>query len=226
MPDGASFLDATFRLVSPRFFIPGTARSRYRFGLRSALRQGRPALIEVHADPVVALRLQRKFPAIPVVLVLHDEPAVTGSHERPPDGARLVDRIAGVVTVSAWLRDRFLEGMEAPARPLIVVPPCVDVARLPPLVTVLDNARMAQANRRSRVMLFVGRLVEEKGADLFGGLHHGAGVPARLRAEIIGGAEHMAKSPETQFTRLLQAAAEPAGISMMGYRDHPDYRRR
>ena len=52
---GPVFLDVTFRLVSPRFFIPGTARSRYLFGLRSALRQGRPALIEVHADPAVAL---------------------------------------------------------------------------------------------------------------------------------------------------------------------------
>ena len=144
--------------------------------------------------------------------MLHDEPAANRLTRTPSRRARLVHRLAGVVTVSAWLRDRFLEGMEAPARPLIVVPPCVDVARLPPLVTVLDNARMAQANRRSRVMLFVGRLVEEKGADLFVAACTTAlaSLPG-WRAEIIGGAEHAAKSPETQFTRLLQAAAEPGG---------------
>jgi glycosyltransferase involved in cell wall biosynthesis len=42
------------------------------------------------------------------------------------------------------------------------------------------------------------------------------------RAEIIGAAEHTVKSPETPFVRLLQATSEPASISMMGYRDHPD----
>ena len=72
-------------------------------------------------------------------------------------------------------------------------------------------------------MLFVGRLIAEKGADQFVAACTTAlaSLPG-WRAEIIGGAEHMVKSPETPFVRMLQATAEPAGISMMGYRDHPD----
>jgi UDP-glucose:(glucosyl)LPS alpha-1,2-glucosyltransferase len=54
---GPVFLDVTFRLVRPPFFIPGTIRTRYAIELRTALRLLKPALIEVHADPAIALRL-------------------------------------------------------------------------------------------------------------------------------------------------------------------------
>ena len=220
---GPVFLDVTFRLIRPPFYVPGTARSRYVFGLRSALRTLRPALIEVHADPAVALRLRRIFPGIPVVLVLHDGPEANRLTRTPARRAGLFRRLARVVMVSEWLRDRYLEGVEPPERPPVVVPPCVDLTHLQPLVSGLDNARVAQSKRRTRVVLFVGRLVSEKGADQFVAscTQALASLPG-WRAEIIGGAEHMVKSPETPFVRLLQAAAEPAGISMMGYRDHPD----
>jgi UDP-glucose:(glucosyl)LPS alpha-1,2-glucosyltransferase len=220
---GPVFLDVTFRLVSPPFYIPGTIRTRYVIGLRKALRLLKPALIEVHADPAVALYLRRIFPEIPVVLVLHDVPSANRLTRTPGRRARLFRRLARVVTVSAWLRDLYLEGVKPPERPPVVVPPCVDLAALLPLVGGMDSAALAQAKRRTRLVLFVGRLIAEKGADRFVAACTTAlaSLPG-WRAEIIGGSEHIVKAPETPFVRLLQATAEPAGISMMGYRDHPD----
>jgi glycosyltransferase involved in cell wall biosynthesis len=99
----------------------------------------------------------------------------------------------------------------------------VDIASLPKSVTGLDAAGIPLARRRTRLILFVGRLIPEKGADLFVTACTSAlaSLPG-WRAEIIGAAEHTVKSPETQFVQLLQATAEPASIAMMGYRDHPD----
>jgi glycosyltransferase involved in cell wall biosynthesis len=220
---GPVFLDVTFRLVKAPLFVPGPYQLRYAIGLRSALLQIRPVLIEVHADTWIALQLQRVFPAIPVVLVLYDEPSASRLTRTPARRTALFSRIARAVTVSEWLRDRYLEGIEPPSRLPMVVPPCVDLAHLPRSVTGLDAAGIPLAKRRTRLVLFAGRLIPEKGADQFVSACTTAlaALPG-WRAEIIGAAEHTVKSPETPFVRLLQVTAEPAGISMMGYRDHPD----
>ena len=70
----------------------------------------------------------------------------------------------------------------------VVVPPCVDLAALIPLVGGMDSAALAQAKRRTRLVLFVGRLIAEKGADQFVAACTTAlaSLPG-WRAEIIGG---------------------------------------
>jgi glycosyltransferase involved in cell wall biosynthesis len=219
---GPVFLDVTFRLVHP-FFIPGPIRARHALGLLLPLRHLQPRLIEVHADPLIALWLQPLFPTVPVVLVLHDEPSASRPTRTPARRTRVFSRLARVIMLSGWLRDRYLEGIEPPSRAPVVVPPCVDLAGLQASATGFDNAGIALAKRRNRLVLFAGRLIPEKGADLFVSacIAALASLPG-WRAEIIGAAEHSVKSPETSFVSLLQATAEPAGIAMMGYRDHPD----
>jgi len=220
---GPVFLDVTFRLVKPPVFIPGPFRGRYALGLLYPLRRLKPKLIEVHADPLIALWLQRVFPTVPVVLVLHDLPSNSRLSRTPARRAMLFSRVARIVTISEWLRDRYLEGMEPPARMPLVVPPCVDIASLPASVNGLDQAGIPAAKRRTRLVLFAGRLVPEKGAEQFVSActFALASLPG-WRAEIIGAAEHTVKAAETAFVQLLQATAEPANIAMMGFRDHPD----
>jgi UDP-glucose:(glucosyl)LPS alpha-1,2-glucosyltransferase len=220
---GPVFLDVTFRLVRPPIFLPGPHQLRYEIGLLSPLRQLSPMLIEVHAAPAIALWLQRWFPTIPVSLVLHDEPAVSGLAGKPARRTRLFNRLARVVMVSEWLRDRYLEGIAPPSRMPVVVPPCVDLTQIWASVNDAGTADLPLARRRTRLVLFVGRLVPEKGADQF--VAACSRVLAALpgwRAEIIGAAEYTVKSRETRFVRILQASANPAGIALMGYRDHPD----
>jgi UDP-glucose:(glucosyl)LPS alpha-1,2-glucosyltransferase len=220
---GPVFLDVTFRLVKPRWFVPGPFRARYALALLYPLRILKPVLIEVHADPLIALWLQRAFPTVPVVLVLHDAPDASRLSRTPTRRTLLFNRLTRIVTVSQWLCDLYLEGVAAPARAPVVVPPSVDIASLPQSVNGLEAAGIPLARRRTRLVLFVGRLVPEKGADLFVTACTSAlaSLPG-WRAEVIGAAEHMVKSVETPFVDLLQATAEPASIALMGYRDHPD----
>jgi UDP-glucose:(glucosyl)LPS alpha-1,2-glucosyltransferase len=220
---GPVFLDVSFRLIKPPFFFPGPAQTRYAICLYIALRRLRPVLIEVHAEPAIALWLQRRFPTVPVFLLLHDEPATHRLTRTPARRTELFNRLARVAMVSEWLRDRYLEGVDPPSHMPAVVPPCVDIASLPASVNGLDASGIPLSKRRTRLILFVGRLVPEKGADLFVYACNTAlaSLPG-WRAEIIGAAEHNVSSRETPFIRLLKAAAEPAGISLMGYRDHPD----
>jgi UDP-glucose:(glucosyl)LPS alpha-1,2-glucosyltransferase len=220
--EGPVFLDVTFRLVNTAS-IPGLVRIPYVIGLRRALRRLRPVMIEVHADPAIALWMRRLFPSIPVALVLYEEPAAHRLTRTPARRSRLFGRLARVMMVSEWLRDRYLEGIAPPERAPVVVPPCVDLGRLPVSGSGLDARGIDLAKRRTRLVLFVGRLIAEKGADRFVAACTSAlaSLPG-WRAEIIGASEHIANSPDTPFIRLLKASAEPAGISMMGYRDHPD----
>jgi glycosyltransferase involved in cell wall biosynthesis len=155
--------------------------------------------------------------------VLHDEPEANRQTRTPSSRARCFSRLAGVVTISEWLRDRYLEDIDPPARAPAVVPPGVDIEALPRTASTLDAANIPIAARRSRLILYAGRLTAEKGADLFVAACTSAlpSLPG-WRAEVIGAAEHTVKSEETPFTSLLKAAAEPASIAMMGYRDHPD----
>jgi len=60
------FLDVTFRLVKSWWFLPAPSRARYASGLLGGFRLLPPKLIEVHADPLIALTLQRRFPTVPV----------------------------------------------------------------------------------------------------------------------------------------------------------------
>jgi UDP-glucose:(glucosyl)LPS alpha-1,2-glucosyltransferase len=220
---GPIFLDVTFRLVRAPFFIPGTTWARYMLGLIPALRRLKPVAIEVHAEPRIALWLQRMFPTIPVVLVQHDDPEANPLTRTPDARSELFRRLARIVAVSAWVRDRLLDEIDPPPRAPLIVPPCVDIANLPVTAGGLDAASTPVAKRRTRLILFVGRLTAEKGADLFVSACSSAlAFLPGWRAEIIGAAEHMVKGPETPFTRLLNVTAEPASIGMMGYRDHPD----
>jgi glycosyltransferase involved in cell wall biosynthesis len=127
----------------------------------------------------------------------------------PDERARLVAALAGVLPVSNWLRDRLLEGVPDTAR-VRVMPNCLDLSALPP-----------RPVWREPLVLFAGRLVADKGADLFVEAWGRAALPG-WRAEMIGADRFRADSPETPFLRDLRPRAARAGISLLGYRPHAE----
>lgn len=221
--DGPVFLDVTFRLARSPILLPGSALFRYTAALVPRLRAIRPAVIEVHEAPRIAVWLQRLFPTVPVVLVLHDEPAVQTVLGTARQRARMFAGLAGVVTISAWLRDRLVERGLGAEQTSYVVPPCIDLAGLPGAQRASEARDLPVAQRRARLVLFAGRLAPEKGVEQFVAACTAA-LPTLQgwRAEIIGAADHRTRAPETPFVRLIQGIAGPAGIPMLGYRDHPD----
>ena len=121
---------------------------------------------------------------------------------------RLLARMQ-VACVSEMLRQRFCEGLPAGAE-VALLPNCIDLARMPAAPRVRDP-----------VILFVGRIVADKGADGF--VSACASILPRLagwRAEMIGADRFAPDSPETPFLAALRPAAEAAGIRLHGYLPH------
>ncbi len=189
------------------------ARARYPGAVLRALRRLRPALVEVHNRPAIALMLAARLPAAKVVLVLHNDPQSMRRAHTAAERSRLLRRLAGVIAVSAWVRGRLLDGVAGPSPiPVDVVPNCIDLAALPPGLP---------AAAREPVILFAGRTIVEKGADLFVRACAEA-LPALpgWRAVMLGARGH---NPQDDAVGYAAAGPTPdqAGVRMLGYQPHP-----
>ena len=209
-PGAAPFTDVAFRPVRPAWRL-GSSAIRYAAGVASLFAARPPALAEVHNRPEVALALARRFPALPVVLVLHNDPPGMRRARTPAERGVLLDRLARVATVSAWLRGRFLEGV--PGGPAVaVLPNCIDMTEIPP-----------DPPQRAKKIVFAGRVVADKGADVF--VRACARALPQLpgwSATVLGADRFGPHSPDTPFLRALRPEAAAAGIALDGWRPHPE----
>jgi glycosyltransferase involved in cell wall biosynthesis len=206
---GPPYPDIPFRAVRPVLWRPGNINIRYGAALARLIAPSHPALIEVHNRPELALWLARRFRGLPVTLFLHNDPQEMRQARTAVDRSRLLRTLARVVTVSDYLRRRLLDGVAAPGRPPAVLPNPIDLAALPP-----------PAVPRDRLILFVGRVVREKGPDSF--VAACASALPRLpgwQAQLIGADRFRADSPEPAFARATHASADRAGVRALGYRD-------
>jgi UDP-glucose:(glucosyl)LPS alpha-1,2-glucosyltransferase len=209
--DGPVFPDIDFRAISPALWKLGNTNIRYAAALASLLKQLKPALIEVHNRPEIALALATRLPSTPVTVILNNDPQGMRDAATPADRTDMLRRLARVITSSAYLRTRVLDGVTVPARDPVVLPNCLDLSELPP------------RRGRERLILFAGRVVADKGPDAFvsacaAALPHLPG----WSAEIIGADRFSFDSPDTGFVQMIRAAAEGANVRMLGYRDHPE----
>lgn len=202
------FPGVRFLSAAPGFGFSRAAR--YVAGVARVLRGVRPSLLEVHNRPEVALALAQRLPGVPVVLWLNNDPQAMRRARTARERARLLSRMARVVTASDWIRRRLLDGVRAPARAPVVLPNCIN------LPAPLDG-------QREQVFLFAGRVVADKGVDAFVAacgevLPHLPG----WRARIIGADRFSPDAPDTPFLRDLRLAASVAGVEMLGYRPHAE----
>ncbi|WP_372618193.1 glycosyltransferase family 4 protein [Falsiroseomonas sp.] len=187
------------------------ANLAYARAVRRAVRVAAPKLVEVHNRPTLALSLARLH--LPVLLVLHNDPQGMRAAGTPAARARLLARLAGVVCISDWVRQRLLDGTEdqALARKAHMIPNGLDL-----------DAASSPAETREKLILFVGRLTADKGFDSFVRACALA-LPALpgWRAEAIGGDRLRADGPEsTPFIESIRPEAEAAGIAMPGFLDN------
>ena len=197
------FADVAFHPVRPG--VGFTATMRYARGVAAALRPIGPDLVEVHNRPEIALYLTRRGHR--VALFLHNDPQGMRGAKTAADRTDLLHRVARVVTVSEHLRGRFLEGVAG------------EVTVLPNSIDVPERSRKV----RERLILFVGRLVADKGADVFADACE-AVLPALpgWRAEMVGADRFSSESRPTPFTEQLQARTARAGVQLCGYLPHAD----
>ena len=186
-----------------------TANARYASGVATVVRRLRPDLVEVHNRPDIALRLARRHRR--VALFLHNDPHGMRGAKTAAERAALLRRVARVVTVSEHLRGRFLQDVPGrDAAEITVLPNSIDVP--------------AQMRRvRERLILFVGRLVADKGADVFvDACATALPLLPGWRAEMVGADRFSATSRPTPFTEQLVRNAAAAGIRLHGYTPHTE----
>ncbi len=182
-----------------------SANARYAAGVAKVLARLKPDVLEVHNRPEIALRLARRFPR--TALFLHNDPQGMRGAKTAADRAKLLQRLSRVVVVSDHLRQRFLAGVGDSDR-VTVLPNSIDVP-----------AKLHKV--RDRLILFVGRVVADKGADAF--VEACAAVLPDLpgwRAEMVGADRFSPDSPSTPFIERLTARADAAGVAMTGYMSH------
>ena len=195
------FADVPFHPATPG--LGWSANARYAAGVASVLRRMRPDLVEVHNRPEIAMVLARQHPR--VTLFLHNDPRGMRRARTPQQRAALLGRLSGVAAVSDQVRGQFLQGVEGE---VAVLPNSLDVP-----------ARLHKV--RQRLILFVGRTVADKGADVF--VEACAAVLPSLpgwRAEMVGADRFQPNSPHTAFTERLERRAAEAGVVMTGYQPH------
>ena len=197
------FAGIPFHPVRPGWGLRDT--SRYARGAAAVLRRIGPDLIEVHNRPEVALLLAQRFRR--VALFLHNDPQGMRAARTGAERAILLRKLARVVTVSDYLRGRFLDGI---AGDVTVLPNSIDVPPRPRKV-------------RDQLILFVGRMVHDKGADAFVDACALAlpDLPG-WRAEMIGADRFSATAPATPFTELTRRRAAAAGVILRGHLPHAD----
>jgi UDP-glucose:(glucosyl)LPS alpha-1,2-glucosyltransferase len=225
--DGPVFPDIDFRAVSPALWKLGNTNIRYAAALASLLKQLKPALIEVHNRPEIALALAARLPSTPVTVILNNDPQGMRDAATSAERTDMLRRLAWVITSSDYLRTRVLDGVAAPARNPTAAPardPVAAPARDPVVLpNCLDLTELPPRRGRERLILFAGRVVADKGPDAFvsacaAALPHLPG----WSAEIIGADRFSFDSPDTGFVQMIRAAAEGANVRMLGYRDHPE----
>ena len=203
---GTPFPEAPFLPVEPGWGFSDNAR--YIRGVLRELRRLRPRLVEVWNRPELALALCRLD--VPITLFLQNDPAGMREAQTPAQRTVLLRRMAQVVTASEWTRRRLLDGVEAPARPPVVLLNPVDLPAM-------------KSGPREQLILFAGRIVADKGADAF--VDACAIVLPRLpgwRAEMIGADRFSPDSPDTPFLAALRPRAAAAGVAMRGHLPHAD----
>jgi UDP-glucose:(glucosyl)LPS alpha-1,2-glucosyltransferase len=207
---GPPFPEVPFRSVKPAPWCPGNVNLRFVAAMIGTLRRLRPALIEVHNRPEIALALALLFPRIPVGLLLNNDPVAMRAARSPAARRRLLRRLRPVMAASDYVRRRFMEGIDPATGQVEILHNCIDLATVPPPA------------EREKLILFAGRVVPDKAPDSF--IRACALALPCLpgwRAEIIGADGMSATSRETDFVRQTRRQAMEAGVAMIGYRDHP-----
>ncbi|GGB60288.1 hypothetical protein GCM10011505_46290 [Tistrella bauzanensis] len=153
-----------FRSLATRGLI-GSRRLAYLISATRVLLAARPKLIEVHNRPEFLPWLMRIAPRAGFALFLHNDPQAMRRFRSVAERRALLARLDTVFCVSGYIRARLLDGIDgiddpALAAKAVVCPIGFDLS-------VFDAKRAAITEPREQVVLFVGRIVRDKGADLF-----------------------------------------------------------
>jgi glycosyltransferase involved in cell wall biosynthesis len=152
-------------------------------------------LVEVHNRGRLFRHLANRLgPRIRLCMYLHNDPQTMEGLRTTPGRTWLLQRASLVYCLSSYIRDRFIDGMEGPTDRVVVLP----------------NGMVpspADPSPRQKLILFVGRLIPEKGVEeLFDALRRIATELPDWRVAIVG------RAPERHRVRYERSLAELKAI--------------
>ncbi|OUI78136.1 hypothetical protein HK18_08770 [Commensalibacter intestini] len=178
----------------------------YGYGVACLVKKHNPCLIEIHNRPDLALYIAQKFPQIPVSLTLHNNPLSMRGLKTKIERQKLLQKLH-VVAVSQWVKDRFLS--DDVVGDVKVLPNHIDLTEVPEYVPI---------NQREKTILFVGRVVADKGADIFVSIcQQLLKEDPTWKIEMVGADRFAPNSPQTPFIQKLRHQINHDQIQMTGY---------
>lgn len=145
---------ATYQPVAPRLTWLFGGNIGHAKGYLAAIKgQVKPDLIEVHGRCQVARLVAASRPDIKVALYLHNDPRGMKGARTPQERRWLLDHLAGVFCVSNYLKECFLEGLNATPQ---------EAAKVRFIPIGVDRV-LQHLPAKDRSIVLVGRMVPEKG---------------------------------------------------------------
>lgn len=192
-------------------WVPGRRRARHAWGVRLQAIRRRPWRLEIHNRAELFRRLASGSSRL--ALYLHNDPKGIRGLERAEQRRAVLGRADYVVCVSDFLRRRFCEGLGADcAERVEVIANSVDL-----------DAFRPQPKRRE--ILFVGRLIPEKGAlELAEALLEVLPYHPEVTARFIGAWHFGQAGVRFPYERRLEALVARSGgqIRLEGYRPYDE----
>ena len=111
-------------------------------------------LIEIHNRPYLFNYLIKKLPKQPIILYYHNDATTMKGSKSISERKSILKKAAGVVFVSEYVKKKFLEGIKNKVNNIYVLPNGI-------------IRQLKKKPKKKKIILFVGRLVEEKGAHIF-----------------------------------------------------------
>jgi glycosyltransferase involved in cell wall biosynthesis len=179
------------RICGQRWLVWRRASDRYADSVADTIVAEQCALTEVHNRARLFNRLAERLPPnIRKCLYLHNDPQTIEGSYTPRERTRLLERADMIYCLSNYIREKFAEGVSGPLERIVVLPNGM-------------GAMMADRPQRQNSILFVGRLIPEKGIEeLFAALRHIAPRLLDWRVVIIG------RAPDRHKVRYQRALAE------------------
>ena len=111
-------------------------------------------IIEVHNRPYLLDRICKKTNNLPITLFFHNDPKTMRGSKSVTEREKIIDRCSAIFCVSQFIKTQFLDGIKVDHKNVYVLYNGVDrtIKKLPV---------------KKKQVLFVGRLVSEKGVDLY-----------------------------------------------------------
>ena len=110
-------------------------------------------LIEIHNRPYLIEKITNKI-NFPITLFLHNDPQTMKGSKAAKDRQNILEKCEAVFCVSEFIKNKFLEGIS------------IKTEKVQVLYNGVDR-KLKKFPIKKKEILFVGRLVSEKGADLY-----------------------------------------------------------